>query len=78
MQYPDGLLDPRRLLGGRVTVACHGRSATSAISRRVATLLVKKACGSTPPTAAAAAAKPSAYQLLRLCTQAMNMAVSRR
>ena len=28
--------------------------------------------------ATAAAAKPSAYQLLRLCTRAMNMAVSSR
>ena len=44
----------------------------------MATLRVKKACGSSPPMATAAAAKPSAYQLLRLCTRAMNKAVSSR
>ncbi len=54
------------------------RSATSAISLGAATLWVKKARGSSPPMATAAAAKPSAYQLLRLCTRAMNKAVSSR
>ena len=70
--------DTPRSTTAKASPASTARSATSAISRGVATLLVRKACGSRPPRATAAAAKPSAYQLLRRCTRAMNRAVSSR
>ena len=70
--------DVPRSTTAKASPASRTRSATSAIRCGVATLRVKKACGSTPPMATAAAAKPSAYQLLRLCTRAMNKAVSSR
>ena len=70
--------DMPRSTTAKASPASTARSATSAMSLGVATLLVKKACGSRPPMATAAAAKPSAYQLLRLCTRAMNKAVSSR
>ncbi len=50
----------------------------SAMTRGLHRLLVKYACGSTPPSATAATAKASAYRLLRRCTRAMNSAVSSR